>query len=1053
MAIDGNVGRRGFLALSVGGLAGLVAGLPGRATAGPVVVPADKGLSAADYRALAERGEPTVYRGDALARIGMPVGGITAGQLYLGGDGRLWWWDIDNPPAPPVAGLDFAGNHYAAPVSYLDPATYKPRFRQGFAIRVGGETRSLDSDGFDAGGITFTGRYPVGRVSYPANGLPVDVTLEAFSPFVPLSVDDSSLPATLLRYTVRNTSHRTVRAVLAGWSESPVALDGRTQQPLRLRSTAFGGAGVEFSAASGEVTDPRPDIVFEDFESGTYDGWTVTGTAFGDSPVTEAELPDYMKRFGPVGVHGTYFVTSHDFRSSGGDAGRADQATGTLTSPPFTLSRRYVRVRVGGGEAPGAACVNVLVDGQVVGSATGADTEVLALRAIDVARWAGRTATIQVVDTATGGWGHVNVDEIVFTDVPPDPVPLDELPDNGTFALAALDRRAVAVPSLAAAGTLDDVFDAGAGPTDVDGSLATVTGAVRVPVTLRPGESSTVTFAVGWHFPVPRRSRFASLVGAATLRHHYATRFGAARDVVGHLAARLTELAGATERWASTWYDDSTLPHWLLERLLAPVTTLATTACYRFDDGRFYAYEGVYCCDGTCEHVWNYAQGVARLFPALERDTRQRVDLGIAFHADTGAMDYRAEYDRRVAMDGQAGTVLRIYREHQMAPDASFLTANWARIKLAVGYLIGADGDGNGIIEGAQYNTLDQTWYGEIPWISGLYVAALRAGQAMAAEVGDTAFADRCRTLAAAGTSYLTNELWNGTEDYFIQRLDPAHTATNSNTGCYADQLYGQTYADQLGLPRVFPADRARTALANLYRYNFLPDPVGYRDGSPIGDIGRVFATTDEPGLLVCTWPFGEGADPAGGGVTSSVAYFNEVWTGLEYQAAAGMLGAGLTGEALAVLHAIHRRYGADRRNPYNEIECSDHYSRAMMSHAVHLAAQGYEHHGPRGHLGFAPVIGPEDFRAAFTTAEGWGSYRQHRHGNHQRAEVELRYGRLRLATLAFTTPEQARAVTVRLAGHPVSSRLTTAGLRADITLDRAVTVQAGQTLAVELAF
>ena len=32
-------------------------------------------------------------------------------------------------------------------------------------------------------------------------------------------------------------------------------------------------------------------------------------------------------------------------------------------------------------------------------------------------------------------------------------------------------------------------------------------------------------------------------------------------------------------------------------------------------------------------------------------------------------------------------------------------------------------------------------------------------------------------------------------------------------------------------------------------------------------------------------------------------------------------------------------------------------------------------YHGPKRELGFAPKIHPEDFKCAFTTAEGWGSY------------------------------------------------------------------------------
>jgi hypothetical protein len=776
-------------------------------------------------------------------------------------------------------------------------------------------------------------------------------------------------------------------------------------------------------ATAQEVAVPpepeRPPLVFADFEGDDYGDWAVEGEAFFRGPARGT-----LDGQNPVdGFAGRGLVNSF----LGGDG-----PTGVLRSPAFAIDRPWIGFLVGGGAHEGRTCVNLVVDGLVVRTATGRNRERLEPHNWDVRDLRGRQARIEIVDAESGGWGHINVDQIEFRDSPMarDPGALQTWPDYGSLCLAVAGTG-FCRPSIAPGPASGAVF---AGPDEAAARPVgePLRGAAGRTLTLRPGEQGAVVFVLSWWMPNLRRDD--ALVG-----NRYAARFDDAGSVAAYVVSNLERLAGETRLWHRTYYD-STLPHWLLDRLHSTVANLATTTCQWWKSGRFWAWEGAGCCRGTCGHVWNYEHAMARLFPELERSVREMQDFapGVGLHPD-GAIGFRGEGWTDWAGDAQGGYILKAWREHQGSPDDAFLRRDWPGIRMAMQFLIDQDGNADGLIEGRQPQTYDQDFYGANTMVGSLYLGALRAAEQMAGEVGDSAFAATCRRIFEAGRDNSVRELFNG--EYFVQRVDLAqHPDWQYGDGCLADQLFGQGWAHQVGLGYLYPERTVTSALRSVWKYCWAPD-VGPQNQAHEPE--RWFAFPGDAGLFTCTWPRSRHLGPR------STEYRDEIWTGIEYQVAGHMAWEGMLTEALAICRGVHERYHPARHNPWNEIECGDHYARSLASWGVLIGLSGFEYHGPKGHIGFAPRLTPEHFRSAFTAAEGWGSLSQSRTGRAQTDEIAVRWGRVRLRSVAVELPPRAalRDASVELDGRPLPVAAAQEGRRVTVTAREDAVLPAGSVL------
>ena len=159
------------------------------------------------------------------------------------------------------------------------------------------------------------------------------------------------------------------------------------------------------------------DVSIADFEGTDYNGWQTTGDAFGVAPAQGAlKGQREVKGFNGKGLVNSFL--------------NGDKAQGTLTSPPFSLERNYINFLIGGGKHTGKTCINLLVDDQVVKTAVGANNEALVPLTWDVSELQGKSARIQLVDAHSGGWGHINLDDIILSDRPTADVPIGNFKDK-----------------------------------------------------------------------------------------------------------------------------------------------------------------------------------------------------------------------------------------------------------------------------------------------------------------------------------------------------------------------------------------------------------------------------------------------------------------------------------------------------------------------------------------------------------------------------------------------------------------------------------------------
>jgi len=558
-------------------------------------------------------------------------------------------------------------------------------------------------------------------------------------------------------------------------------------------------------------------------------------------------------------------------------------------------------------------------------------------------------------------------------------------------------------------------------------------GLLAAHFSLAPGASETTRFILSWH--VPNRCHECDAKDPANhWQNYYATLHASAAETALWALENFFRLRRGTMDFHAALFS-STLPAAALEGVSRTLAVLRGPGCLRLEDGTFYAYEGCGnnngCCPGSCAHVWNYAQGLAFLFPELERTMRDAhynhsVDEhgGAHFRLKLPLGQKNTEADHRPCVDGQFGEVMKTYREWKLSGRTEWLATLYPAIKRSVEYAWSHhnydrwDPARTGVIRGRQHNTLDIEFFGPSGWLNAHYLGALKAVAEMAEALDDPEFADTCRAIFNKGKIYTDLHLFNG-EFYFqdvdladrslLARFKDQHDADArywdaehgqikyqfGRRGRAIDAPLAQLYATLYGIGEIFDPAKNRANLLSLHKHNL-------KRLRTVTNPWRVYGLDDERGVLMCTWPDQESRP------VIVAPYAPEVWTGQEWAFAAHLAFIGETEKAAEVAEAVCGRYDGAKRNPWSEIECGHNYARSLSAYAMLPAWSGFSFDMTKGMIGFDPKVAG-DFKTFWSVDGAWGVFER----KNSACTLRILHGELKLKSIVISGKESIRDIQI----------------------------------------
>ena len=999
-----------------------------------------------------------ILRSGAKPLSGIPLGGIGTGSVELRADGRFYEWQIFNNP--PWSGgaliVDWKGEEILDPDDcYFAIRVKSPDSEPSVRILASKEKSEINrlyAGSFvkNIEGSEYIGEFPFAKINYKTD-LPVEVQLDAFSPFIPLDIKNSALPAAVLTFTIKNLSNKSLEVSMLGGLVNAV------------------GKGVHKGEAVNRIIQGEQFTAIEmTGKNIPQDHYQYQGSLSLSCLKTGKERITYRAS--------QYVITDlTGSGSSGEEYWRILQANGELdnkekTSPPFlaTVLQSLPDIAQNMGKLGSTYTafpkeVQKILEGGVVSNVPEFEEAVssdLTLQTDSKKRWlfileqrmkyspAARKQYEEIIAQRPEVEKDLREKQKVLEKIVPPP------------------KLEISPPKLK-------------GPQ----------GLLCSKQVLQPGAKAEITFLLSWFFP-----NHITADGSERMGHMYENWFSGALNVAEYVVKNLQQLQGRSKVFHDALYD-SNFDYWLVDAVNAQLTTFVKNSFY-VKDGGFGIWEGLGCCGlQTLDVTYYGSHPVLLFFPELQKtqmrmtanlqlvpESRRYHEYFIAFPKNKKLFDEYAKRDPSILTDkkkrlavyreivaktrqdatgriphmfpGAFNAVdayhmidlmpkfaLLVMRDYLWTGDKKYLEEMWSHVKAAMNHNLALDERGillpyhydrsltDTYIASQTYDIWD--FLGYSAYVSSIWLAALKATSHMAHLMGDESYSKKMNETYATAKSNMEKLLWNG--EYYNLWNDPPSGKTNCY--CMADQLSGQWFANFLKLGDILDKEHIKSTLKAIYSYNFRSDAGLLNGVLPDRFVGKSSETAS--GL---------------GEFTSPSLQRDNPWTGTEYAVASLMVQEGFVNEGLAIVKNVYDRYQKSGMT-WNHIECGSHYYRAMDIWAVISELGGIDYDATQHALSFQPRINQKDFKSVFVLPSAWGTVTQVL-GKHQEQidTIKVVEGILTVSKLKL----QGETTKVNATIHKGSAKIPVKQLRQDgtaiqIELSEALTLNQEETLQVEL--